>query len=69
MMRADSAGSSRQHAPVYIVLTVAAMLVAFTAMDDITTGTQPSFMREWVALTLCVTWLAFMSVRLLRRRR
>jgi len=48
------------------VLTIVALLLAFCAFDDITTGNESSFITEYAALLLCAFWLLFVSVRLLR---
>ena len=48
------------------VLTVFAVLLAFAAFDDITTGNQPTFRTEYAVLVLCAVWLLFVGIRLLR---
>jgi hypothetical protein len=48
------------------VLTIVALLLAFCAFDDITTGNESSFTTEYAALLFCAVWLLFVSVRLLR---
>jgi hypothetical protein len=48
------------------VLTAVAVLLAFSAFDDITTGNESSFTTEYAALLLCAVWLLFESIRLLR---
>ena len=47
-------------------VTLATVLLAFAAFDDITTDNDTSFTFEWAALALCGVWLAMVSWRLLR---
>jgi hypothetical protein len=46
--------------------TFFAVLLAFAALDDITTDTDTNFTVEWVALGVCAAWLSVVSWRLLR---
>ena len=50
------------------IVTLAAMAIAFAAFDDITTGNETDFRQEYVALLLCLMWLLFVAVRLIRPR-
>jgi hypothetical protein len=47
-------------------LTLAAVLLAFAAFDDITTDAAATFTAEWTGLAVCGVCLAFVSWRLLR---
>ena len=49
------------------VVTVVALLLAFAAFDDITTGTETDFTTEYVALLICGGWLLFVTFRLFRQ--
>ena len=49
-------------------ITIAAVLLAFAAFDDITTDKDTSFTAEYSGLILCGAWLAVLAVRLLRGR-
>lgn len=51
------------------VITVTALLIAFAALDDITTGNEPNFTTEYVALVICGAVLIGVAVQLLRARR
>jgi hypothetical protein len=47
-------------------LTLAVVVFAYAAFDDITTDTATTFAVEWVSLAVCGVWLAMSSWRLLR---
>jgi hypothetical protein len=47
-------------------VTLATVLLAFAAFDDITTDTATTFTFEWFGLAVCGVWLFIMSWRLLR---
>ena len=47
-------------------VTLATVLLAFAAFDDITTDTATTFTFEWVGLAVCGVWLLMVSWRLLR---
>ena len=47
-------------------VTLAAVLLAFAAFDDITTDTATIFTFEWVGPVACSLWLVIVSWRLLR---
>ena len=47
-------------------LTLATVLLAVAAFDDITTDTATTFTFEWVGLALCGVWFVIVSWRLLR---
>jgi hypothetical protein len=49
-------------------VTLATVLLAFAAFDDITTDTATTFTFEWVGLAVCGVWLLIVSWRLLRSR-
>jgi cation transport ATPase len=45
-------------------VTLATVLLAFAAFDDITTDTATTFTVEWVALAVCSVWLLIVCWRL-----
>ena len=47
-------------------VTLATVLVAFAAFDDITTDVATTFTFEWVGLAACAVWLNIASWRLVR---
>ncbi len=61
----SDAGQSRGQLLRDAVLTIAAVMIAFAALDDITTDTAATFTFEWVGLAVCATWLLIVSWRLL----
>jgi hypothetical protein len=63
----NRAGQSRGQLLRDAVLTITAVLIAFAALDDITTDTAATFTVEWLGLGVCATWLLILSWRLLRR--
>ena len=58
----QSRGQLLRHA----VLTFTAVLIAFAALDDITTDTATTFTFEWLGLGACAAWLLIVSWRLVR---
>ncbi len=46
--------------------TLATVLLAYAAFDDITTDRATTFTVEWVGLAMCGVWLLILSWRLLR---
>lgn len=50
------------------LVTIAVMAIAFAAFDDITTGNETDFRLEYRALLVCLMWLMFVAVRLMRLR-
>ena len=50
------------------IVTGVAIILALLALDDITTDNASSFALEWAMVAGCVAWLAYMVLRLLRRR-
>jgi hypothetical protein len=49
--------------------TLAAVLLAFAALDDITTDRDSNFVVERVALVGCGLWMGWLALRFLRRGR
>lgn len=47
-------------------VTIAALLLSFAALDDITTGTETNLTLEYGALLACAGWLLFLTFRLMR---
>ena len=66
MTEMNRAGQSRGQLLLHAALTLAAVLIAFAAFDDITTDTARTFTFEWVGLAVCAMWLLVVSWRLLR---
>lgn len=50
------------------IVTGVAIILALLALDDITTDNASSFALEWAMVAGCVAWLAYMVLRMLRRR-
>lgn len=48
------------------VVTLAVLMLAFAAFDDITTDNDTNFTLEYVALLACAGWLLVVTTRLLR---
>lgn len=48
------------------LLTLIAVLLAFAALDDITTDNATTFTFEWLGLGVCAAWLLTVSWRLVR---
>jgi hypothetical protein len=51
------------------LVTLAMLLVAFAAFDDITTGQEQGFATEYTAVTVSAAWLLFVTVQLMRSSR
>ena len=51
------------------LLTVVAVVLAFAALDDITTGSETDFQTEWVALAACGVWCGTLAWRLMHSGR
>ena len=49
------------------VVTGLAALLAFLALDDVTTGVEPSLSGEWVAVAAASVWFLAVGSRSLRR--
>ena len=52
-----------------LAVSLAILALAYAALDDITTGRQPSFVLEWVMVAVALVWFAAMPVLWRRRRR
>ncbi len=50
------------------IVTVAVILLAFAAFDDITTDNATAFRFEYSGLAACGAWLLYQAVRLIRDR-
>ena len=50
------------------IVTGVAIILALLALDDITTDNDVSFALEWAMVAGCGAWLAYMLLRMLRRR-
>jgi hypothetical protein len=51
------------------VITLAAVVVAMLALEDITTDNATTFVAEWSALAVCAIWFAAEALRVWRSRR
>lgn len=51
------------------VVTGLAVLLAFLALDDVTTGVEPSLSGEWAAVAAAVVWFLAVGSRAWKRRR
>jgi peptidoglycan/LPS O-acetylase OafA/YrhL len=60
---------SRRQLLLDAAITLATVLLAFAAFDDITTDRATTFTFEWVGLAVCGVWLLIVSWRLLRSER
>jgi hypothetical protein len=49
--------------------TAAVLVLAWLALDDITTGSQPTFRLEWAMVGLAVVWMLVLGFVTMRRRR
>ena len=49
------------------VVTIVLLVLCWLALDDITTGTEPSKKLEWATVGLTVVWLAALGAMLRRR--
>jgi threonine/homoserine/homoserine lactone efflux protein len=50
------------------IVTAVAVILALLALDDITTDTASSFALERAMVVACGAWLAYMALRMWRRR-
>lgn len=66
MTRGHRAERSRRQLLREAAVTLATVLLAFAAFDDITTDRASTFTVEWVALGVCSVWLLTVSWRLVR---
>jgi peptidoglycan/LPS O-acetylase OafA/YrhL len=67
MTHAHSPSASRRQLFLEAAITLAAVVLAFAAFDDITTDRATAFTFEWIGLAACGVWLMILAVRLLRR--
>ncbi len=51
-----------------VFISLVALALAWAALDDITTGSEPSFGLEWTMVGAAILWLAFV-VAIWRRHR
>jgi peptidoglycan/LPS O-acetylase OafA/YrhL len=66
MTLAHRAERSRRQLLQDAAITLATVLLAYAAFDDITTDNATTFTFEWVALAACAVWLLVVCWRLLR---
>ena len=57
---------SRQYAGRFVTCLVA--LLALPALDDITTGVEPSLLMEWAMVAVASVWFLAVGARALKRR-
>jgi hypothetical protein len=50
------------------LISLAALFLAYAALDDITTDNATSFPVEYTLLIACAAWFAFLAARMIRRR-
>ena len=50
------------------VATCLVALLALLALDDITTGVEPSFLMEWTMVAVASVWFLAVGARALKRR-
>ena len=50
------------------VVTCLVALLALLALDDITTGVEPSFLMEWTMVAVASVWFLAVGARALKRR-
>ena len=55
--------------PILLAVSLVVLALAYAALDDITTGRQPSFVLEWVMVAVALVWFAVVPVLWRRRRR
>ena len=60
-------GGSGMKALAVIALSVLLLGLAWLALDDITTGREPSFALEWAAVGVCAVWFLVLAAVGLRR--
>ena len=48
------------------LISFVALMLVFAAFDDITTDNATHFTVEYIALSACASWFAFVAVRLIR---
>lgn len=58
---------SRKYAAASATCLVA--VLALLALDDITTGVEPSFLTEWTMVAVASIWFLVVGARTWRRRR
>ncbi len=51
-----------------IALSAILLVLAWLALDDITTGHEPSFALEWAAVGVCAAWFLVLALGLRRAR-
>ena len=51
------------------LVTVVLLLLAWAALDDITTGSESSLVAEYIAVVVASVWLLGLSLTGFRRRR
>ena len=56
----------REHAARAVTCLVA--LLALLALDDITTGVEPSFVMEWLVVAFASVWFLAVGARTWKRR-
>ena len=53
-----------------IIISIVLLVLCYAALDDITTGDEPSHVLEWMFVSLTVVWFAgLVVVNLIRRGR
>lgn len=50
------------------LVSVAALVLCWLALDDITTGREPGFWQEWTMVAVGLLWFGALAASCLRRR-
>lgn len=50
------------------VISIAVILIDYAALDDITTGSEPSFILEYLFLMFSVVWFVILAITAIGRR-
>jgi len=53
---------------IIILISIAVAFAMYAALDDITTGTEPSYVLEWCAVAVGVLWFAVLAILIARTK-
>lgn len=51
-----------------ITISIALLVLCYAALDDITTGSQPTYALEWMFVWLTVVWFVGLGVARIARK-
>lgn len=51
-----------------ITISIALLVLCYAALDDITTGSQPTYALEWMSVWLTVIWFVGLLVARIARK-